>query len=121
MTRQTAYDYFIRGLDLLGRHHPAQAAVLLEKAKTLEPSKGSIREALGRSYFNYGQWEQASQEFGRALEIDPTNHYAHFGLALSLDKLGEPVRALGHLRLALAMEPGSDDYSAALERLAGQT
>ncbi len=119
MKTRNAYELFVRGRTLLDGNHPAQAALVLEKAKVIEPAKGSIREALGRAYFNYGEWESAGREFSRAVEIDSTNHYAHFGLALALARLGRVARAIGHLRLALAMEPDSEDYAAAYERLAG--
>lgn len=119
MATKNAYELFTKGRALLDGHHPAQAALVLEKAKSIEPAKGSIREALGRAYFNYGEWESAGREFSEAVEIDPTNHYAHFGLALALAKLGRVARALGHLRLALAMEPDSEDYAAAYERISG--
>lgn len=110
-----AYELYTKGIALLDGNHPAQAALVLEKAKSLQPAKGSIREALGRAYYNYGQHEVASHEFQAAIDIDPSNHYAHFGLGLALRKLGRKNKALGHLKMALAMQPDNEDYQKAVE------
>ena len=118
--RETAYDLLQRGQALLdGRHH-AQAATVLERADRLEPDKGSIVEALGRAYFNSGQHEAARATFERLLAIDPANPYAHFGLGQSLKLLGRRDEAGTQLRLAVAMDPGSSLYRAALARLGPQ-
>jgi Flp pilus assembly protein TadD len=63
-----------------------------------------------------GQWPRAVAEFGKAVEIDPVNHYAHFGLGLACSRTGDLVRAVAHLRLAVAMD-SREEYREALERL----
>lgn len=119
MDKECAYELFMKGKQLLKERNPAQAAVLLERAKRIEPEKGSIREELAQAYYNYKQYESAKREFGKAIEIDPTNHYAHFGLGLCMNHLGLEVGARKHLRIALAMEPESLDYKKALEKIEG--
>jgi len=47
------------------------------------------------------------------VELEPTNDYAHFGLGLTLARVGERARARGHLKLAVAMRP-LDEYQEAL-------
>ena len=81
------------------------------------PAKASILEALGRAYYNSGQAEAARATFERLLAIDPSAHYAHFALAQSLKRLGRPAEAGTHLRLAVALHPGSTLYRHALARL----
>ena len=98
--------------------HPHQAAMLLDRAKLLEPETGSIREALARALYLSGRTVRARREFAKAVQIDPVNDYAHFGLALSCAKTGQRTRAIAHLRLAVAMRPGIEDYRRALDRLA---
>ena len=115
---ESAYDLFSRGMGLLARGHPHQAALLLSRAKLLEPEKASIREALGRALFMAGRAMRARREFAKAVQIDPASDYAHFGLALACERTGERTRALGHLKLAIAMRPGIEDYERALARLA---
>jgi Flp pilus assembly protein TadD len=113
-----AYDLFASGVRLLHDGHPHQAAVVLRRAKLLEPEKGSIREALGRALFMSGRVLHARREFAKAVQIDPANDYAHFALALACERTGARHRAIGHLKLALAMRPGNADYERALQRLA---
>jgi Flp pilus assembly protein TadD len=108
-----------RGHALLRDRHNAQAAVVLERAARLELRKGSILEALGRAYFNSGQHARAADTFEALLEIDPSAHYGHFGLGLSLARLGRPQEAKTHLRLAAALDPASDTYRRALEKIEG--
>lgn len=113
---ESAYGLLRRGEALLRRHHHAQAAVVLERAAILEPRKGSILEPLGRACFNSGQHERSREVFERLLEIDPSSHYAHFALGQSLRKLGRDREAWTHLRLAVALAPGSALYRGALAR-----
>ena len=115
---ESAYALFQRGSTLLAERRFHQAAIVLERARTLEPAKGSIREALARAYYSAGRPDAARDEFEAALEIDPTNDYAHFGLALCLERTGEIASARAHVKLAVAMRPELDDYRRALERIA---
>lgn len=115
---ESAYDLFSRGVGFLTEGHPHQAAMLLGRAKLLEPDKGSIREALGRALFMAGRALRARREFAKAVQIDPANDYAHFGLALACERTGQRSRAIGHLKLAIVMRPGIEHYERALARLA---
>jgi tetratricopeptide (TPR) repeat protein len=114
---ESAYELFQRGQALLASRHHAQAAVVLERADRLEPGKASILEALGRAYFNSAQHELARGTFERVLELDPSAHYAHYALGQSLKRLGRRREAGTHLRLAVALSPGSSLYRDALARL----
>lgn len=95
-----AYEAFCHGTELLDIKEYRQAAIALERAKKLEPDKGSIREALGRAYLSSRSYRRAAEEFGVAVELAPTDHYAHFGLARSLDRLGDAAGAARHYKLA---------------------
>jgi Flp pilus assembly protein TadD len=48
--------------------------------------------------------------------IDPVNDYAHYALGLTCARTGQRVRAIAHLKLAVAMSP-RDEYRDALARL----
>ena len=115
--RESAYELLQRGQALLDRRHFAQAAIVLERADRLEPRKGSILEALGRAYFNSGQAESARATFEALLEVDPSSHYGHFAIGQSLKRLGRRSEAGTHLRLAVALSPGTTLYKDALDRL----
>jgi Flp pilus assembly protein TadD len=109
-----AYDLFTRGMTFLRQHHPAQAAMLLRRALSLEPGRNSIREGLGRAEFALGHHEQAAGLFGDVLEDCPDNDYAHYALGRCLLALGRRDEARRHLRLAQALVPHSDLYREAL-------
>ncbi|GAC1370857.1 MAG: hypothetical protein NVSMB32_15200 [Actinomycetota bacterium] len=119
MGQEDAYGMLIRGRDLLDRGFAHQAALVLERASALEPDKTSIREALARALYLSGRKLRAGEEFARVLQQDPCNDYAHFCLGLCRAAAGDRSRALGHLKIALAMRPDSEDYRHALDRLAG--
>ena len=115
----SAYALFSRARSFLDSGHPHQAAMLLGRAKMLEPEKGSIRETLGRALYLSGRAARARREFAKAVQLDPVNDYAHFGLALSCARTGQRTRAIAHLKLAIAMRPSAEEYREALARIAG--
>jgi tetratricopeptide (TPR) repeat protein len=111
-----AYDLFLDGRRLLAERKPAEAAAALERARKLAPGFHSITELLGRAYYAGRRYDDAAEQFTAAVERDPADDYAHFALALTLLKQGHPAVAAGHLRMALAMRPGSEEYRRALRR-----
>ena len=116
---ETAYDLYSRGRALLQDGHPHQAAMLLGRAKLIEPDKASIREALGRALFLSGRWRRARREFAKVVHLHPSDDYAHYALALACERTGEIERARGHAKLAVALRPGVEDYEQILGRLGG--
>jgi Flp pilus assembly protein TadD len=114
MDNAEAYVAFQEGSRLLDSGNAHAAAVALERVRELEPSKGSVREALARAYFRTGRFDAAEGEFLAVLDLDPVNDYAHFGVGLCRLRNGDPLAARGHLRLATAMRPENDDYRNAL-------
>ncbi len=95
-----AYEYYQRGQELLETRNFQAASIALERAKRLEPDKASIREALGRAYLSARAYRQAAEEFAAAVDLAPTDHYAHFGLGRALDRLGDTAAAKRHYKLA---------------------
>jgi Flp pilus assembly protein TadD len=111
-----AYSRFQEGSRLLGSGNTHAAIVALERARDLEPDKGSIREALARAYYHSQRVDQARAEFEKVLELDPVNDYAHFGLGLCLLRAGDRAGARGHLKMATIMRPDEEAYQDALRR-----
>src|SRR3954447_4723599 len=112
-----ACDLVQEGRDRLRRGMNAQATVPLEKAKRLEPSKASIREALGIAYFRLRRWDEAEREFRAVLELSPTDDYAHYALGRVLEKQGKAAEANGHYKLASSMKPQDEQYAARIREL----
>jgi tetratricopeptide (TPR) repeat protein len=115
--RESAYALLQRGQALSAARHYAQAAVVLARADRIEPGRGSILELLGRACYMSRQWDEAAGAFERLLEVDPSAHYAHYALGQSRKQQGRMADARLHLRLAVALSPGSRLYRDALGRL----
>lgn len=118
MSTSEPFDLFSHGRQLLADRRHAEAIEVLEKARDLEPEKGSVREALARALYNAGNTGRAREEFQVAVDLNPADDYAYFGLALCVERLGNRQRAAGLLRIALAMRPNSENYRRALNRVA---
>lgn len=104
------YDHYTAGMALLASGNPSQSAVRLEKARRAAPDKASVREALGRAYFESGRLQESEAEFRAVIEIAPTNDYAHYCLARVLQRRGRFDEAARHVKLARAMSPGDPRY-----------
>lgn len=111
-----AYVRFSEGSRLLESGDVHAAIVSLERAREIEPEKGSIREALARAYFHTGRLLRAREEFEKVIDLDPVNDYAHFGLGLCLLRTGDKDEARGHLKLAVIMRPDNEAYQQALRQ-----
>jgi tetratricopeptide (TPR) repeat protein len=111
------YELYRQGREHMAAGLNAQATVALEKAKRREPSKASIREALGIAYFRIRRFAEAEQEFRAILELKAVDHYAHYALGRCLEKQGRPKEAVGHYRMASFFRPQSQEYRKALKAL----
>ena len=97
------------------------ASIPLERARSLEPDKSSIREALGRAYFRSARFDKAAEEFAAVVERYPVNDYAHFCLGRSLEKTGRTRRGPPPRRAGGQHAPGPQGLpgAAAATRLPG--
>jgi len=112
----SVYDLYTRGCDLLEHGDHMAAIVPLTRARELEPSKASIREALGRALFHAQRYERAAEEFEAIAESAPTNDYALFCLGRSMQLLGRHREACHPLALACSLRPTRADYRLYRER-----
>jgi tetratricopeptide (TPR) repeat protein len=108
--RETTFNLYRRGIELLADSDFEQAAVPLEAAARQAPEKSSIREALGRAYFHCGRFAAAVAEFQAVVDTHQVNDYAHFCLGRALAKTGQKDRARHHLALASNLRPERRDY-----------
>jgi tetratricopeptide (TPR) repeat protein len=111
------YGLYRRGSELLERGDYAAATIPLEQARTLEPDKTSIREALGRAYFHARRYVEAREEFAAVVERSPVNDYAHFCLGRAFQLTGHRTEARRHLKLAAGLRPDRKDYREYLQRV----
>jgi len=108
------YEWYQRGLQLLGSGDPDAAATLLARVAEAEPGSRSVREALARAQYYAGRYEEAIACFQQLIAVNPTDDYAHFGLGLAASRAGELTVAAEHLALAVAMRPDLGHYARAL-------
>jgi tetratricopeptide (TPR) repeat protein len=113
---EEAYELFQEAKELIRERKHREAISLLERVKKLEPGRGSVLETLGIAYYNSGSHRMAMHEFEEALEIDPTNHFARYGLSRCLYRGGMIQQAIGQAKLAAIMAPEEDLYTEALRR-----
>jgi tetratricopeptide (TPR) repeat protein len=113
---EDAYSLFIKAKKYMNKNDFLNASILLEEASQHEPEKGSIREALGICYYNMGFYDSSRSHFDKAIEIDATNDFAHYGMGLCLIKENKLNRALGYLKIASFMRPDSEVYKKVLKR-----
>jgi TolA-binding protein len=112
----SVYELYRRGCDLLDHGDYLAAIVPLTRAREIEPSKTSIREALGRSLFHAHHYERAAEEFQAIAAAAPTNDYALFCLGRSMQLLGRHREACHPLAVACSMRPTRADYRLYRER-----
>lgn len=116
MTEPSTYTLYRRGRRLLDEGRARDALPALERAASREPGSPSLQEALGRAYFQTRRTDAAEAAFANALAHDPTDAYAHFGLACCHERHGRLTDAVRHLRLACALVPRAA-YRRHLERI----
>ena len=113
----TPYEWMQRGTDLLRRGDAAEAVTLLSHAHAAEPGSAAVLEALARAQYDSGDFASAADSFGRLVQRRPDADYAHFGLGLSLSRLGRFALAAEHLAMAHAMSPHSAEYADRLRQV----
>ena len=111
-----AFTAFQEGSHLLASSNPHAAAIVLERARDLEPDQGSIREALARAYFRRGRFLAAEAEFAAGGRDRPGERLRPLGLGLCLLRAGDRVGARRHLR-ARGRDAAAAEYRDALARV----
>ncbi|MGK2937939.1 MAG: tetratricopeptide repeat protein [Solirubrobacteraceae bacterium] len=111
MEPDNVYELFQAGSRLLADGDFHAAIIPLARARDLEPDKDSIREALGRAYFQAQRYEAAAAEFEAIVEHRPTDDFALFCLGRSLQQLGRHQEARHPLALACQLRPDRRDYA----------
>ena len=116
MSEMSTYDRYRLGEAYLDAGDPLAVARILEPAGDAEPRSAALWLLLARAYFASARLGRAQAAFECVVEIDPTDHYARYGLGRTLERLTRPAQALAHYRLAAALSP-DPDYQAAVRRV----
>jgi tetratricopeptide (TPR) repeat protein len=99
------FESFRRAETLLAQRRPLEALRELAVVVEAAPDSPSVHLLAGRAYLGSAQLNRAEQAFLRVLELDPSDHYAHFALGRTLQRQGRLAEAKTQLRLASAMNP----------------
>jgi Flp pilus assembly protein TadD len=102
---------------MLADRDQAGALRALEPVLRAEPDSRSVLELAGRAWFSSAQLAKAESAFRRLVEVDPADPYARFVLGRCVERQGRATEAVGHYRVAVALDP-REDYCAALARCA---
>ncbi len=108
-----AYEYYLRGVDLMGSHNFPLAIKMLEKSAEIDPNHALTWAYLGQSYtstaaFEFGgreQYQRAQAAYERALGLRPKQLEASVFLANLLIDTGRVEQAVPLLREALRSNP----------------
>lgn len=94
----------------------------LEKMLAAEPCDTFVLYSLGHEYAKAGRHEEAIGFYERCIAADPTEHYAYFHMARSLEAEGEEERAVEVLTtgLARARADGNEKASSELDAYRSQ-
>ncbi len=96
-----------------GRHDRAMAELQLV-LKMLPRERDLTHEMLGRALMAQQKFDEAAQQFGEAIAIDPDFAEAHHSLGIAYARQGRMDQAVAEVREALRLRP---DYPAAQENL----
>lgn len=97
---------FDKGLALAGQHRYKEAALVLKRVSDLDPTyDNNIEYIKGASLRLSGQYEEALEALGKALERNPENVEAWFDKSLVYGVLEQYDNALKALECALAIDP----------------
>ncbi|CAB1369910.1 tetratricopeptide repeat protein [Denitratisoma oestradiolicum] len=99
---------------------PVQAESRLNSLLARMPESPFLNFSRGNLLAEQGRWSEARQAYSRAASRDPANPDYLFNLAVSLDRLQQPVPAARYYQQALAEAgrcPAGFDRLAAMERL----
>jgi len=109
----SAYEYYLRGVDLVGSHDFPMAVRMLEKSAEIDPNYALTWAYLGQAYesaaaFELGgleQYRKAQAAYERALALQPRQIEASMFLANLLIDTGKVEDAVPLLRESLATNP----------------
>jgi Flp pilus assembly protein TadD len=105
---ETLYHAYQEAQSLLQSRDPLGALRVLEPVIDEAEGKASVHLLAGRAYFLSAQLGRAQAAFERVIDIDPSDHYAHYALGRTLERLQRKAEAATHYRMAWAMAPSAE-------------
>lgn len=100
--------------------NPEQAYAILSRSERLHPQSAAVRVALGDVSLRLEQWQNASQMFVLALELDPAESNAALGLGRALARQNRVAEAIDAFCLARKLGASVNTARAELVALGGK-
>jgi Flp pilus assembly protein TadD len=110
------YDAFRAAERRMAARDPLGALKLLEPVLEHAGDEVSVQLLAARAYYDSAQLARAESAFRRVVELDPTEHYARYGLGRTLERRNRAAEAVQHYRVAAALDPRVE-YAEALWRV----
>lgn len=100
-------EAYFRKYQLTHDIHWADAAIdNCQTAAERGPALAAAHSCLGRAYAARGKYEQAAEQYRRAVELEPTSDEAYGGLATAYEQLSRLSDAEQAYKQAISMRPG---------------
>ncbi len=90
---KTADEFFQRGLKSAQLGFPDRAAADFEEAAWIEPDNPEVQFNLGTAYLSMGDFEQAINNFTRAIDLNPGVADAHGNRAVAHAAISEDEKS----------------------------
>jgi Flp pilus assembly protein TadD len=105
LTLARATEHLRKAEDLHRKGRLAEAATELETSLRLNSRSAMALSNLGDVYFQQGLLHDAISQQRAALDVDPSFAKAHYALALTYQRRGEPAAARAHFEQYIRLEP----------------
>lgn len=112
-----ALAYYQLALSIEQSGDIARAILELENALSKLPGNIDFKFDLGRMYFNTERVNDAARQFQDIVQVAPNHSNARYSLAISLERLGSPSRALEEYRKVLELNPGNQSIQSKIAEL----
>jgi TolB-like protein/Flp pilus assembly protein TadD len=108
------YVYWKRGVFLRYAGRTEESVAVHRHAESLDPFSVLAIQEVGWPFYYGRRFDEAADQFRKAVDLEPGWDQLYFGLGLSLLQLGRYDEAISALRIAVQKEPGNVFSVAAL-------
>lgn len=91
-----------------GRYHESLTSYI--RAEQLGFNQAMLYLQLGWTFYQLGNLEKAEAYLRKALDSEPNDPRAHFGLGIALDTIGRPGEAVSSHNRAVELQPSEFDF-----------